>query len=183
MKTFKKIILITSILVTIGLIFLWYVGLFSNIKIDEKKAGGYKVVGKEIIGPYSKAGQYIKEVESKLKGLGIGTTKGFGIYYDDPKITSPQQCRAFVGTIIEEKDFNKIKNMQLTDLKIDSIPIAESIVAEFPLKNTLSYMIGPMKVYPAFSKYIKEKKYKTTLSFEIYDVHEKVIVFVMQYTP
>jgi hypothetical protein len=43
-------------------------------------------------------------------------------------------------------------------------------------------MIGPMKVYPKFTQYMKEKKYKPVLSFEIYDMSKKKIIFVMQYS-
>lgn len=103
------------------------------------------------------------------------------VIYDDPKTTPKEKCRSFVGNIIEQKDCDKIKFIEAKGLKIDSIPNEQDIVAEFPLKNMISYMIGPMKVYPEFSKYIIEKKYKPTLSFEIYNNTEKKIVFVMQY--
>ena len=182
MKTLKKTFMIITILLVAAIGFLWYMGTFGSVKAEEREEGGYTVVGKEIIGPYSKAGQHISDVDARMKELGIISTKGFGIYYDDPKTTPKEKCRSFVGNILEEKDFNRKNDLQSKGLKIDSIPKTMALVIEFPLKNMMSYMIGPMKAYPVFSKIIEEKKLKPGLTFEIYDPAEKKIIFVMQYT-
>jgi hypothetical protein len=55
------------------------------------------------------------------------------------------------------------------------------VVAEFPLKTSLSYMVGAMKAYPVLSKYIAEKNYKVTSSLEVYDMSAKRIKYIMQY--
>jgi len=182
MRILRKVMLILIALILIAIGFFWYMGAFTTIQIAEKEEGGYLVAGMEVIGPYSKVGRYMGDVDSKLKKLGVISTKGFGIYYDDPANTPQEKCRSLVGNILDKKNFDKIKDIQAEGLKIDSIPKAKSVVAEFPIKNMLSYMIGPMKVYPVFSKYMKEKKYKPVLSFEIYDNADKKIIFVMQYT-
>lgn len=176
----KKTLWILGVLALIVIGFLWYIGVFATIKVEEKTEGGYTVAGVEVVGPYSKAGQHIGEVANKLKEVGVLSTKGFGIYYDDPKNTPQEKCRSLVGFIIEQRDIDKIKS---TGLKVDSVPSAKAVVAEFPLRNMLSYMIGPVKVYPEISGYMSEKKYKPVLSFEIYDSDEKKIIFAMQYSP
>lgn len=181
MGTLNKILLIIGILVVIVVGFLAYMGFFSTVKVDEKEEGGYTVAGMEIVGPYSKVGQYIGDVNKKLKEIGINSTKGFGIYYDDPKTTPNEKCRSFVGNIIDEKDFDKIKYIQSIGLKMDSIPKAKAVVAEFPIKNMMSYMTGPMKVYPVISKHLTDKKYTSALSFEVYDNVQNKIIFAMQY--
>jgi hypothetical protein len=180
MGTFNKILLIIGILVIAIVGFLAYLDFFSTIKVEEKEIGEYTIAGIEIVGPYSKVGQYIGDVDKKLKELGINSSKGFGIYYDDPKITPKEKCRSFVGNIIDKKDFDKIKFIPSIGLKIDSIPKINAITAEFPIKNNMSYMIGPMKVYPVISKYMMDKKYKSSSSIEIYDRVEKKITFIMQ---
>jgi hypothetical protein len=181
MKFFKIIVTVFSILAVIVISFLWYLNFFADIKISEKEEGGYIVAGTEVIGPYSKIGKSMVEVDSKLRKLGIISSKGLGIYYDDPKITPKEKCRSFVGNILIGKDLQRIKEIESKGLKIDSISKTKALVAEFPLKNSVSYMIGPMKVYPILSKHMKEKKYTFLLSFEIYDHVEKKIIFVMQY--
>lgn len=173
--------LVIGSIVIIIIAFLGYMGFFSTITPEEKEEGGYVVVGIEVTGPYSQAGKYIGNVNDNLKKAGIICSKGFGIYYDDPKITPEEQCHSLVGCIIDKKDLEKIKTLNLTGLKIDSIPKAMAVVVEFPLKNMLSYMLGPIKAYPLISKHMQEKNYKLILSFEIYDNTQKKITFVMQY--
>lgn len=182
MKLLKKIMLVVTVLVVLATCFLWYMGYFSSLKIEDKEEGGYMVVGKEVIGPYSDVGKHMLDVDNKLRELGINSTKGFGIYYNDPNTTPKEKCRSLVGNIVEIKDLEKIKNLQLDGFKKDSIPVAKAVVSEFPIKNTISYMIGPMKVYPKFSQYMTERNYKPVLSFEIYDMAQKKIIFVMQYS-
>lgn len=176
------LVLLVVLLVLIFMVFMaGYIGIFTNIKIEEKEVGGYKVVGKEMRGSYSKVGELMMDVDKQLKDIGINSTKGFGIYYDDPKTVPADSCRSFVGNVLEEKDEGRMDELALKGFKIDSIPFKNSIVAYFPIKTRLSYMIGPMKVYPEFSKYINEKGYKVTGSIEIYNIPDKRIEFIMQY--
>lgn len=181
MKTLKIILITLASLFFIILLCGWYIGFFKNIEPTEKQEGGYTAAGMEFTGPYSKAGKYIMDVDNKLKAMGIACEKGFGIYYDDPKAVPAEKCRSFVGNILEEKDFNRIPELKSAGFRIDSIPRAKAVIAEFPIKNTLSYMFGPMKVYPALSKYMSEKGYKCALSLEVYDTPNKKIIFIMQY--
>jgi hypothetical protein len=177
----KTILAIIAAVIIIALGFAWYIGYFTAVKTEDTIEGGYTVAGIEYTGPYSKAGKYIEEVNEKLKKQNVTCSKGFGIYYDDPKTTPSEKCRSFVGSILEEKDFGKIPELKSAGLRIDTIPRISSVVATFPLKSTLSYMIGPMKVYPVLSKYISEQKYKVELSVEVYDMEAKKMTFIMQY--
>ena len=44
----------------------------------------------------------------------------------------------------------------------------------------VSYMIGPMKAYPAMTKYAKENGYsESTVGIEVYDEENKKIIFMM----
>jgi hypothetical protein len=58
------------------------------------------------------------------------------------------------------------------------MPKKISIVIEFPKKNMLSYMIGPIKCYPALMKYAQEKSYKMAAPYELYN-NEKIL-YVME---
>jgi len=71
-----------------------------------------------------------------------------------------------------------IKNKEI---KITTLPAGNKIVVEFPLKNTISYIIGPMKVYPLIAKYIKEKGYANQVSMiELYDMVAKKIYYIAE---
>jgi DNA gyrase inhibitor GyrI len=182
MKTLKTILLVIGIFVVIAAGFLGYMGYFSSPLIQEKEMGPYIVVGIDVTGPYSKSGQHMQEATDKLKAMGITTSRGIGIYYDDPKTTPAEKCRCLVGGIIDQKDMEKLKTVSLNGMRIDSIHSGKTVVVEFPIKNILSYMLGPMKVYPQISKHMSDKNYKPLLSFEIYDNDQKKITYVMQYT-
>lgn len=182
MKILKISLVVIAGLILIVFGFLWYAGIFADVTVTEKSAGGYKVVGREYTGAYSKAGKVIADVNKELEGMGVTCTKGFGIYYDDPAATPAEKCRSFVGGILEEKDLSKMEELKQRGFRLDSVAMANAVVAEFPLSSMLSYMIGPVKAYPAISKYMKERNYMHTLSMEVYDVPQKKILFIMQYS-
>jgi len=56
--------------------------------------------------------------------------------------------------VISVQDISKLNNQ---DIKTTTLPAGTKIVVEFPLKNSLSYIIGPMRAYPVMAKYMKEK--------------------------
>lgn len=167
--------------VAILLVVAFYYDVFSTIHSNEKQGGGYTVVGLEFKGAYSKAGKFMKEVEKKMGKSGISTDTGFGIYYDDPKLTKEEDCRSFVGFILERRDWEKIMELKSEGFKVDSVPVAPTVFAEFPIRSSFSYMIGPWKVYPELSKYMRDKKQEADLTMEIYDTRNRKIIFLMQY--
>ena len=181
MKALKITFITIGIIIILAVVSLWYVGFFTKINIQEKEAGGYVLAGEEIIGSYSKVGPVIMKVDKKLKDMGLSSTKGFGIYYDNPKTTPQAQRRSYVGNIIETKDLDKIEVIKTQGLKVDSVPLAKSLVVEFPIRNQLSYMIGPMRAYPKLMKYAENKGFKIKLAMEVYDIPSKQIIFIMQY--
>jgi type II secretory pathway pseudopilin PulG len=182
MKIFKIALVVIVVIVVLLTSLVWYLGFFTNINVEDKLEGGYTLVGKEYIGTYAGSGKFMVEVDKELNNLGITSQKGFGVYYNDPKTVPADKCRSYVGDVLEEKYSGKIEELKLKGFKIDTIPLAKSIVAYFPIKSDLSYMIGPIKVYPEFTKFINENGYKVVTSIEIYDTSEKRIEYIMQYT-
>ena len=181
MKKRKTTLILVSGLLTVFVVIAFYNGVFEKIDIQEKERGGFKLVGLEFKGPYSEAGRYINEVEKRLKKNETSSSLSFGVYYDDPKKVKPKDCRSFVGIILEKKDLEKIPLLLADGFKIDSIPFKKSLQSEFPIKNTFSYMIGPWKVYPKLSKYMKERNYTVDLMMEVYDTGNRKIDFLIQY--
>lgn len=178
----KNIILFLVFAVLLGaLTFAWYLGALNRMKVEDTQAGGFMVAGLDLTGPYAEAGKTMTEIETKLNGIGIKPAKGFGLYYDDPKIVPAEKCRSFVGSILEEKDLDKITQLKSLGLRIDSVSRTQAVVTEFPLKSTLSYMIGPLKAYPAISKYLAEKNYTVKVSLEVYDMKNEHILYILQY--
>ena len=181
MKRFIFILLgIFLVFFIIIITFLAYMGLFSSPKASEKNIGPYTFIYEEFIGPYKDTGPVFDKIYKALEKHGIKTTLGIGIYFDDPKNVPQDKLRSQCGVIINEKDLSKVEE-QGKSYKIGHIERGKSIVVEFPIKNSLSYMIGPMKGYPALTKYIEGKNYTIkNYAFEIYDIPSKKILFVWQ---
>ena len=178
----KNVLIIIGILALIVLVFLWYAGFFNKIVVNEREEGGYVVAGEEFTGAYAKVGPTMNKVDSLIRELGVECTRGFGIYYDDPKVTPKEECRSYVGNVIEEKDFEHLESIKALGLKMDSIQKTCALVIEFPVRSVLSYMVGPMKAYPALTEYSQEKSMIPVLLFELYDVPDKKAYYIMQYS-
>ena len=178
MKITATIILI---LILLAFIYLASLGLFDEVKLEEKQTGPFTVVYEEHIGPYQETGTVQDKIYYKLLNEEkIETFKGFGIYYDNPKEVAAEELRSEVGSILEEKDLDKIDVLKEKGYQIKTIETQHSIVATFPFKNKLSIMLGIMKVYPAMEKHIQANNYQPTPSMEIYDVPNKQIIYIFE---
>jgi hypothetical protein len=181
MKILKRILIVIAALVLLAIVALWYIGLFSKVTVEDKKAGGYYLAGQKFMGPYMKVGETMNRVDKICRDNGITCTKGFGVYYDNPKTDPADSLRSFVGNIIEEKDTARLTELQTKGLIIDTFKVGQAMVVVLPIKTSLSYMIGPMKAYPAFNKYMEGKKCSVTACIEVYDMPAKKILYIMQY--
>jgi hypothetical protein len=180
MKKALTIIFSVIAIIILGLaIFAGYMGFFSTINVYEKEICPYTYVYKEFKGDYKLTGPVFEEVYNILNKNGIKTELGIGVYYDDPKVTKTENLRSNCGIIIKNEDSGKLKDLP-ADLKTGKLDKSKRAVAEFSIKNYLSYMIGPMKAYPALAKYSKENGYKdASAGYEIYDEKSGKIYFIM----
>jgi len=139
--------------------------------------GPYTMAYVNFTGNYGKVWPSMTKVYEALSGAGITTITGAGVYYDDPAVVTGSELRSDVGAIIDAKDIGKL--VANKDIKITTLTAGTKIVVEFPLKNSLSYMIGPMKAYPAITQYMKEKWYTSEVPMvELYDMVAKKIYYM-----
>ncbi|MDY6934726.1 MAG: GyrI-like domain-containing protein [Spirochaetota bacterium] len=173
------IIGITIVLVIIVLlIVLSMYGLFASVKIAEKDIGPYLLVYKKHIGDYKNVGQIMDKLYYDLKdNYDIETTKGFGLYYDNPQEVDKKKLRSIVGCIVEDKsveDLNIIGNKY----GVKEYPSSKCVVAEFPYKGKMSIILGIFKVYPKLNSYIDEHKYPQMPIMELYDQPNEKIEYI-----
>jgi len=177
----KSILLVLFLLITGTLIFLYYIGLFSTIQIVEKETGPFIIVYEEHRGDYKGTARIQNDIyHSLLDKHDIETFRGFGIYYDDPKVVARDDLRSIAGCILEEQDHNTIKELQEKGFLIKEVSKQNSIVAEFPYKNSFSIIAGIIKVYPEIEKYIKSENLPKNEMMEIYDVPSEKIIYIMK---
>lgn len=179
----KKLVIGLGVFVVAVVVFLFYEGVFCSVKVSEQVVGDYWVVCRENVGPYEKVAPVMKKVCEDLKNDGIETNLECGLYYDDPKDVSKENLRSEVGAILDVKYCDRIESLQ-SKYKVKQLKSRNSLVAEFPIKNVLSFMVGPMKVYPAMDKYCKAKNIdvkaiKDGFGLEIYDIGNKKTTYIM----
>ena len=176
-----KILKITSIIITVlvsllVIVYLYYGG-FRTIKFTEEEQGGETLVYEEMIGDYGQSPIVQMKIYEALLNEKIETTKGFGIYYDNPKKVERSEMRSDVGCIAEGLDSTAIAQLaEKYNVKI--LPKSKCIVTEFPNKGMLSIFIGIIKVYPALETYCKRNGLEDNSPImEIYDVPNKKIIY------
>lgn len=178
MKTLTIIGIVLVLVVLVLLIHLSRNGLFSPVKITEQNIGPYLLVYEKHIGDYKNVGPVMDKIYYDLKDkYDIETTKGFGLYYDNPREVDAEKLRSIIGCIVEEKEENDLKNL-ISKYGIKSYPASKSVVAEFPYHGKVSIMLGIFKVYPKLSKYINENRHPSTPVMEIYDQPKQKTLYI-----
>ena len=176
MKYFLYTLLILLILI---LALVWYLGVFSKYEVQTKETGPYTVAYKSHVGPYTKVGPIMDQVYKDLVAGDVNPALGYGQYFSNPKVTPKEELRSEVGSIIPESEVSKLDQTG-EKYKVKTITKANRLVIEFPIKNMLSYIVGPMKVYPLMMKYMEANNLEWTEdmpSIEIYDIENKMITY------
>jgi len=181
MKALKWFLLFVLVSVAGCAWFLDYMGMFDTLNVTEKQMGPFTYAYEEFMGPYQNTMPVFARVKDFLATQGVTAGKGVGVYFDNPAQAPAGKLRSNCGAIIEETDPLKIAALQV-QLKIGSFVQADCVVVEFPIKNSLSYMLAPMKVYPVMSKYISAKNYKSKGTYEIYDSEANKILYVIPFS-
>jgi len=177
-----KVIGVIAVIIAIGVIILLIVlsryGLFASVNISEKNVGPYLLVYEKHIGDYKNVGPVMDKLYYNLKdNYGMETTKGFGLYYDNPQEVDKDKLRSIVGCIIEGKSIDDLKKVS-EKYSVKEYPSSKSVVAQFPFKGKMSIIMGVFKVYPKLNKYIKEKNYDKTPIMELYDQPNERIEYI-----
>jgi hypothetical protein len=172
MAFFIAFIVLGLLTVAIGIF-----GGFHKVKIQMVNTGGETLVYENITGAYNQTAKIADKVYYELlNNFNIGTTKGFGIFYDNPKNVEQSKLRSDVGCIVENiNDDTLIKIKEHFQVKI--LPIENYLVVEFPFRGFPSIIMGMIKVYPKINKYISENNLGDGPIMEIYDVPNKKIIY------
>ncbi|MCK5218039.1 hypothetical protein KAR10_00860 [bacterium] len=168
---------VTAVIVLGGIVFLAYMGMFKSLEVTEKTMGPFTHVYESFQGPYPETGKIFDKVYNVLKAQGIDATQGLGVYYDDPRKTAKDKLQSDCGVVLQEKDLEKAESLK-EQFKIKVLEQKNSIIVSFPVKSRFSYMLGPMKAYPALTSYAEKKGYQITLTYEMYDEPNGQILFV-----
>jgi hypothetical protein len=171
-------VLVVIVVAVIGL--MAYQGMFIPLKVVEIKTGPYTMLYINYVGDYSTCGKAFEQVYALAGKEGINCSKGIGIYLDDPKTVAKGQARSQIGVILEGKDLQKVAALKKKKLLVQSIPARQSLTVEFPIKNSLSYMVGAIRAYPVLGKALAEKNLKPICCLEVYDMAAMQAWYIFQ---
>ena len=176
-KIMNIVLIILAVLVVLLIAIYAYYGGFGKINFRIENQGGETVVYENVTGDYSQTPKVSDKIYyALLNEEKIATTKGIGIYYDNPKKVEKDKLRSDIGCIVENTDSATLTRLA-EKYQIKTLPQSDFVVAEFPFKGKLSVLFGIMRVYPALDKFNKEHGYIESPITEIYDVPNKKIIY------
>ncbi len=176
----KLFFIVTTILIVCFLAFLSYMGAFQNVVFENTKNKEYVLVYKTHVGDYAQSGKAMDDIFKWLLDNKIKATKGFGLYFDNPKKVDKSQLRSMTGCVLEETDYDKIELIKKKFL-VKKIASYDTYHTTFPYRNKMSIALSVMKVYSALVDYIT-KNDKTPMArgmLEIYNMTEGRIEYYM----
>ncbi len=179
-KIFIMVLFVTllALVAHIVILLLAYYGFFNSIRFQMAQAGGEIIVYESMIGDYKNSGKVMDNVYySLINDFNVHSTKGFGIYYDNPKRTEKAKLRSDIGCVIENISIEKIIEIE-KKYRVKTFPKSTYLCSDFPFKSKISMFFALAKVYPAMEKYLTKKQWKEDgFVMEIYDIPNKKIYY------
>jgi hypothetical protein len=155
-----KIIIICLAVLLSGLIgFCAYLGGFRSATVTEVEEGPFYFAYRELQGnSLSGVGTITTSINDELNSLGIVAKRPFDIFQPSGS-GMPNE----IGFVISKVDMDRLQE-KTGSLKLRTIEKQRYMKTTFPFKNRLSFMIGYLKVDPAFASYRTARGYKPSLA-------------------
>ncbi|CAK8989586.1 unnamed protein product [Durusdinium trenchii] len=133
----------------------WYYGLLSKTILIEKMMEPAVFMFTKHVGPYANVGQ----VFDKLSPVMPPKAKMAMMSLDNPQVVESSKLRALLGfwmpaTPEAEKLLKEISSATGLPMSKREMKAGRVKVTAFPLRGPMSFMLGPMKIYPtAFASF------------------------------
>jgi len=165
-----------------GLLYLAWCGLFANITVEERDEGPFLLVYKKHTGDYKNIGPVLDDVYHILRDKhDLTTTRGFGLYYDNPQLAEKANLRSLGGCVVDgltpEELLSRYPGVK-ESLGVALFPASLSVAAEFPYRGTVSVILGVFRVYPRLHAWMKKYKRRSVPVMEIYDTPNRKVTYL-----
>ncbi|MDH5301494.1 MAG: GyrI-like domain-containing protein [Gammaproteobacteria bacterium] len=138
---------------------LYYIGIFSTVKVQKIVTPGYQFAYVEHKGPYDKIDLVFKRLKETAKDMSVSTSTPAAIFLDDAGKVSPEKQRSKIGFMVRK--FDQIPGGMLLE------ELAPSTVLQGVFQG--SAMIGSYKAYSAMKEWCMQNGYQPLLpAMEIY---------------
>jgi len=129
--------------------FLAWLGAFSKIVIEEGSIGPYVFAYRDLqAATPGDVGRVTAELMAELGAAGVGELRPLGVYAPD----GSAQIGVAVGADVE-------KLARVAGIRVRELAAQPGIVADFPWRMPLSFLVSYLRVNPAFERYREAKGY------------------------
>ena len=156
-----------------------YLGGFSSVVVERGEFGPAEIVYSTHRGPYKGIGESWTKFQKQWETAGLTECDSLALYLDPPG-TPEANLRSILACRIDALPAAQ-KTAVKTKLKHFNNPKSKAVISSFPFKSGASFVLGPKKVYPEFTKILEKEKLMPPLGIETYGVMKtiKSIGFVM----
>lgn len=165
MSVLRTIGIVVLLLVLAAFGFYAYMGGLRSVTVEETTFGPVRVIFTTHRGSYSGLGPSWEKFSTQLKNAGIADCDALAFYLDPPG-TPEAQLRSVLACRAEKLSPEQMAKATGSFRSFALGPV-RSLHASFPFRNFFSFMLGPMKVYPAFHKKL-DAKAKVLAAVEVY---------------
>jgi hypothetical protein len=136
-------LIVLALVLLVGSYLAW-LGAFRPVAIEERAIGPFVFVYRELpdANP-AKIGQVTAQLERELREAGVDEVKPLGVYAPDG--TSQ------IGVAVPEDARPRLA--ALGDVRVRELYAERGLVAVFPWRSPLSFMVSYLRVNPAFERY------------------------------
>jgi len=146
-------------LVTACVGFAAWLGAFATVSIEERPIGPFTFAYRELPNATpADVGRVTERLLSELSAAGASEMRPLGVYKPD----GSAQIGVAVGGGAE-----KLKN--LPDVEMRELVSERGMVAEFPWRMPLSFVVSYLRVNPAFERYREAKGYEIAPAWVLLD--------------
>lgn len=175
----EKLLLTLTILLfalIIGIVsFLFYHQMFKKVEIRTISFQPFGFLYKSHIGNYRHNAQILIEVADYVKKSGITAVSAVTIYYQNADKLKKKQMISDVGFMVAETNYTNLPE----GVEVKIIQNNHYLATSFVYKSRFSILLGAMRIYPAFRKELKSQNLAEREIIEIYDMRNKIIVYLM----
>lgn len=134
-----------------------YLGAFRSVTVTESEEGPFYFAYRELEGnSVSGVGAITTELNQELTSAGVSNKRPFDVF-QPPGSTAPNE----IGFVVSETDMQQLQQKNRS-MKFRVIPRQQYMKATFPFKSRLSFVVGYIKVEPAFGQHRATHGYAQT---------------------
>lgn len=151
----KTTFMVTAVVLAVLAAGLGYMGLFSPVKVEERDVGPYEFIYvQEETTDFGKIGELTEALGQRLEQAGFTDRRPAQVYYPTGRGIQNQ-----IGFVVDRAATREVLNI---DTFYRLISAQRCMTARFPYRNPLSFVLGHLRVEPAFRSYREAKGYAQT---------------------